>query len=200
VEDVWGAGIGVIGSSADIDATHVSGIAAAPSGNPGRAIEVEPNLLLPALRPSLTIKRSRIESAGVFGVMVQSSDATIEHTAVESGGQGDFDGVLVSSFLKAAARAELSITNSAVSQTPRAGLSNFGAKVSLGTTRIDCAAVALDGEAAPFAAMPPVQYQFSDLGGNVCGCGTPAQCKVLSSTLQAPSELPQGPDVGGKSK
>ncbi len=108
-----------------------------------------------------------------------------------------------------ARRRDVGLTARAFGEAPRARnlprlngdvLSNFGAQVTLGALRIDCAAIALDGEMAPFAATPPVKFQFSDTGGNVCGCGVPAPCHVLSSTLTAPSELPQGPDVGGKSK
>jgi len=82
--------------------------------------------------------------------------------------------------------AELTVTNSVADATSRAAVLNFGAKVTLQATHLQCQLLDLDGEQAPNA-----PYQFVDQGGNLCGCpAATEQCRLVSTGLGPPTALP----------
>jgi hypothetical protein len=75
---------------------------------------------------------------------------------------------------------------SAIEDSARAGLSNFGAFVSLGATTVRCAAFELEGEKWSGS-----EFRFEDRGGNACGCPTADQvCEAVSAGLEPPEPIP----------
>jgi hypothetical protein len=77
------------------------------------------------------------------------------------------------------------VVKSRIEDSARAGITNFGSLVTVRDTTLECNPVSLDSETTfgPSA--------FDDGGGNVCGCdGATTPCKVLSSTLDAPTAPP----------
>ena len=63
----------------------------------------------------------------------------------------------------------------------RAGVANFGAEVTLGTTVLSCNAFDLGGEEhidEPFT--------YDNLGNNTCGCPAVEGCTALSANLAPP--------------
>ena len=80
------------------------------------------------------------------------------------------------------------VTGSRVEGCARAGVSNFGAWLKMGSTTLDCDSIPLDGESSAVGAPT-----FVDDGANTCSCsGASAVCQVLSDGL-APPELTDAP-------
>ncbi len=72
-----------------------------------------------------------------------------------------------------------------IDDAARAGLSNFGAFVSLGSTAIRCAAFELEGE--PFNGS---NFSFENRGGNACGCPVADEkCVAVSAGLEPPAPV-----------
>jgi hypothetical protein len=85
--------------------------------------------------------------------------------------------------LRNAAPASATVFNTSIEQSTRAGLTTFGATVSLGGSRIRCAAFALTGE--PYLGS---DFILEDGGGNTCGCdGDAGACKLVSVGLEPPA-------------
>jgi hypothetical protein len=79
----------------------------------------------------------------------------------------------------------LTITDSLVADSIRAGIASFGATMAVGRTHVRCAAFALSGE--PHLGK---DFAFDDLGANGCGCPAADQaCKAVSMGLQPPDPL-----------
>lgn len=85
--------------------------------------------------------------------------------------------------------ASVTVANTRIQQSQRAGLSNFGSAVSLSRTEIVCAGFELEGE--PYDGM---SFAFTDAGANSCGCpDANATCISVSASLEAPApETPSG--------
>ena len=77
--------------------------------------------------------------------------------------------------------ASATITACRLQNNARAGAATFGGALAAGNTLFACNIFDVDGE--PWDGRP---YEFTNLGGNVCGCGTEEQCKVVSSQLEPP--------------
>jgi hypothetical protein len=91
---------------------------------------------------------------------------------------------------------QLSLAASRVDGSARAGISNFGGFVELGTSVLECNDVSLAYQDLAFA-----DAAFDDLGGNLCACSqtsdgsTPTSegvCKVLSPDLSPPAAIDAG--------
>ncbi len=77
------------------------------------------------------------------------------------------------------------MTTSRVTQSARAGLSSFGAAVTLGASELCCNTIDLNGEVSHDKA-----FVLEDLGGNGCGCPeATGACKAISSGLAPPEPL-----------
>jgi hypothetical protein len=132
-----------------------------------------------------------IDGSHEVGVLVIDSYARIDRSLISGtvtttdGLAGD--GIVVLS-LPAPAAAE--IIGTVVSDSPRAGLANFGATVAIEGAQLRCSAFDLNGE--PYSGMP---FVFEDRGGNRCGCpesGAPLtlECKAISAGI-APLSAPE---------
>jgi hypothetical protein len=72
-----------------------------------------------------------------------------------------------------------------VESSERAGITNFGASVTLSGTALECNPIQIDAES-----WNGVDPAFEDLGGNACGCqDAGADCTLLSATLEPPAPL-----------
>lgn len=76
------------------------------------------------------------------------------------------------------------VSKNFITISARAGLSSFGADVSINNNQIMCSTFDLDGEQQNGA-----NYSFHDDGGNQCGCGIMGLCQAQSGMLQAPSQV-----------
>lgn len=86
----------------------------------------------------------------------------------------------------------MTVTGTRIEASARAGLSNFGSEVAIGSNDFDCNEFDLDGEADFINLSLP--YSFDNLGDNTCGCGNAATtCKVVSSSLEPPSSTDSTP-------
>ena len=134
-----------------------------------------------------TVRGSLVEQNHDIGLFVSSSDALVEGTVVRTtlpqASDGFFgDGIAVFSL---EAPASATITGTLIADSARAGLSNFGAIVSLGSTRIQCAGYELEGEA-----YEDQDFVFEDRGDNGCGCPiADGKCAAVGAGL-APPEPP----------
>jgi hypothetical protein len=134
---------------------------------------------------SVSVVGSLVEQSHEVGLFVAGSDALVEGTVVRDTLpcllDGFFgDGIAVFSDQ---APASATITGAFIADSARAGLSNFGAFVSLGSTRIQCAGYELEGE--PYQGL---DFVFEDLGENGCGCPTADGKCVAESAGLAPPE------------
>ncbi|MBI2395742.1 MAG: DUF1565 domain-containing protein [Deltaproteobacteria bacterium] len=186
------AGVTVF-SEARIERTVVRDVAVEPkSGKLGTGILALPPLRNP--RPVvLDLKSVVVERSTQAGIFLGVTTATIDACVVREtrpNPTGEFgDGIAVSAgFLDAEGRtlvpSVVTITGSLVENAARAGISVFGSELSLGGSRLWCAAVAIDvEEELDWGRRPPTLH---DLGGNDCGCGSeaPGSCRARSSGLR----------------
>ena len=71
---------------------------------------------------------------------------------------------------------------STIEDNARAGVLNFSGALTVQGSAIRCNAIDLDGEVHG-----EVAFDFSDGGGNTCGCGDAGPtCQVQSSALEVP--------------
>jgi hypothetical protein len=182
-------GVYVSGSEALVEASVVRDTLPNAQGLGGRGISIQASTTRGA--PSLvTVRTSRVERNRASGIFVDGADAIVEGclvaatTAQPDGRFGDglvalFEGVPTNVFLDA----------SAIEDSARAGLSNFGALVSVGATAIRCAAFELEGEKWDGS-----EFRFEDRGGNACGCPTADHvCEAVSAGLEPPEPIPPPP-------
>jgi hypothetical protein len=176
-------GLVVLGSSAVVESSIVRDTQLDMAGPLGRAVGIEP-VMETGAPSTLEMRATRLERSSGFGLAVIGSTAevdgcVIDDTKVDFHGQFG-DGVAVVAILNPAAA---TVTNTRVEHSARAGVSTFGADVSLGHAALSCQAFDLDVE-------PP--GRFLDLGGNVCGCPQPSgPCKATAANLSPPQPLGQ---------
>lgn len=188
VERGCGLGIDVGASDALIERTTVRAIEPCADQLHGRGINVQDDPLNPQVPAKATIDACAIEDCHEFGVLALSAVVSVSATriarthALPNGSFGDG----ASSFTYIAGQeGSLTIAASWVSDSARAGISGFGSVVDLGSTRLECNLIQLDAEVTA-----DTNYQFHDLGGNVCSCGdVTSACKVVSQNLAPPTPL-----------
>ena len=188
-----GGGIDVQGGSAEIRSTRVHDIDAVDAYF-GRAIRV---LTLEGRLGSATLSHCLLEGTKGIALFVVDASATIDHTIVRASLEtkhGYGDSVTLMSFV-GQPPATIDISDSILADAARAGLANFGGSATARGSRIDCAAIDLDGEPFEYdlqliASKQPNEPKFSDLGGNRCGCGATARsCQIKSTHLTPPPNL-----------
>lgn len=186
------AGIVVAGSTGTFDGLEIVDTLGTGGGALGVAFSVIVDWNIDLLGAA-ELRRSRVAGAHAGGVLVAGGELFVEDVEIrdveEQANVQDFgDGLGASSLfpLSPGPQASRMIVNrSSVLGSARAGISNFGADVSVSNTFLDCNGIDLDGETVlelPFA--------FEDAGGNDCGCGTDrVTCKVLTTNIKPPSFL-----------
>jgi hypothetical protein len=95
---------------------------------------------------------------------------------------GNFgDGVVV------AGQGTVWVGDSRIHANARAGLSNFGSFVDIGSSRLTCNAFDLEGEPYP---TPTDNFLFNDRGGNRCGCPlADCDCEAVSAGFAPPGPI-----------
>ena len=182
---------GVAGAGADVTVEETVVRATSPQASDqkhGRGIDLSvpcANGICDPNAPTFAhVQRTLIEENRDIGLFVSGSDVSVEATVVRQtrarASDGLFgDGVVVFSEL---APARATVANVRIEASSRTGVANFGAFVSLGTTRIQCAAIALNGES--YREQP---FVFEDRGDNNCGCPmADSPCKSQSAGLVPP--------------
>ncbi|MBW2453402.1 MAG: hypothetical protein JRI68_02775 [Deltaproteobacteria bacterium] len=134
---------------------------------------------------------SLIEDNHDIGVFLSGSPTTLTGVVVRNTHARPSDGLfgdgvaVLSSFAPGTSLIESCVADG----NARAGLSNFGAEVTLGTTELLCNTLNLAGD--PFAEHT---FGFDDLGGNRCGCGDATEaCKAATSGLSPPEPAVESP-------
>jgi hypothetical protein len=154
----------------------------------GRGIDIgascaTPFACFPDAISTVEVTHSLVERAHDGGIVMQGATATIDGVMVRdvlARADGRFgDGIAL---VNAPGTSDAAISRAYVARAERAGLSSFGARASLATSIIQCAAWDLEGE--PFGDRP---FAIEDRGGNRCGCPAPdAACEVVTPGLEPP--------------
>ncbi len=168
-------------STAVFEALVVSDIESQPdTGRRGMGIVAQAASV--SLSDSLVVRTRSIGVAALDGtVIVQRS--IIRDTAASV--DGLFGDGLVATLMNAGASPTLSVTDSIVAGSARAGLANFGAAAEIGGVSFGCNTIHLNGEA-----VMGLEAAFTNLGGNWCGCGgEEVTCTQQSAALQPPEGL-----------
>ena len=139
-------------------------------------------------RSSATLRGCVLADSRDIGLAVVSSDVVVEHTVVRDtlpnlafGAFGD--GVIAMS--EYAGPASVSLMQSLVSGSARAGLASFGASMQLQQSELRCNTIQLTAQ--EYQAAP---YQFDDHGGNHCGCGEVQEgCTLIAADLEPATPL-----------
>lgn len=190
-----GLGLLLDGCTATVESTHVHDQLPGPTLR-GDGIVVQRGFAN-LLASTVTLDRVVIADNHRVGITVLSSAATLRHGSVRgtlvSAADGNYgDGISVQT---REGPASLFVDRCSLEGNARAGLSNFGASVTLGGSELTCNAIDLNGETT-YAAYDNA-FTFEDTGGNTCGCGdTDVQCAVQSSGLE-PQPPPEPPVVTG---
>jgi hypothetical protein len=137
----------------------------------------------------LTFRESLIERAHEQSLLVVGSDATVDGIVVRDTLPSALDGLygdaVATVILDNGPPSATRVARSRIERSARAGIAAFGAHAELGSTILDCNGIDLNGE--PYHG---VDFTFSDLGGNSCGCAdTKVTCAVRSAGLAPPKPL-----------
>jgi hypothetical protein len=141
----------------------------------------------PAMPTVATIRNSLIQGSHEHGVIARDSTLVLETSVVRDtylrAAEGYFgDGVIIAA---GGGAANGSLFDVRIDNSARGGVVSFGSPVSVGNTHITCAAIPLAGEDS--VGLP---FEFSDLGGNACGCPmADGACKAESAGLTPPEAL-----------
>lgn len=188
IEENRDVGVAVVGSDATIEATIVRGTQPQASDQRGGVgVQIQDDAQTRD-RASTTVRACRVEQSRHAAIVVKNADATIDATLVRAtevqASDGAFgDGIAV---LQDRSVASAQVTGTRIETSARAGLSNFGASVTLSSTTFECNTIDLDGEKNAGS-----DFSFdTGAGGNACGCGGMATaCEALSSGLQPPPPI-----------
>jgi hypothetical protein len=197
VEQCAEFGIFVSGSEATVEATVVRATWPSPDLRLGRGINVQQSCVETptgqscdvTARSLFTLRGSLLEQNHDIGLFVADSDATVERSVVRTtlaqAADGLFgDGVAV--FADGAPSA-LTIVDTRIEDSARAGVASFGGSISLAGSHIRCAAFALTADRYGQS-----EASVSDGGDNLCGCPqADTACKAVSANLEAPPPLAQ---------
>ncbi len=184
IEHVRDAGVFLTNASAVTRNTTVRDVQpqeADGRGGVGLAITTDGFVPPPAL---LRVEDCLLERATGFGVYAVDAETRVSRTWIRHSSplaDNDLfgDGVIVLAFNREASG---TVEQVAIEDNARAGLSNFGAHVTVQGSRLTCNAFDLNGEGTDRG-----EFAYDDLGGNYCGCGELTLCRVATSNLELPS-------------
>jgi hypothetical protein len=189
IERAHSVGLSVVGADATIESVIVRDTQPRTDQRFGDGIGIEPHVAS-SQGSTVTIHATVVDGSFDSGIYVIASSAEIAGVAVRgtkaSPASGLFgDGISV---LSQGGPASATVSASLITGSSRAGLSSFGAELTLASTTLDCNEIQLDGETYGDAA------KYEDHGGNTCGCkGASTVCQVLSGGLAPPDPLASGP-------
>jgi len=188
---VW-AGLLVIGAELVVEDSVVRDITSGPiTGRRGTALHAQAwcaaGMACDADQPSVVwLSGSLVERVTAAGLLVLTSQLQAERTLVRGVAarpDGQYgDGL---SAVSAIGAATVTLSESRLEGNARAGISTFGAAVSLANNVLQCNAFDLDSE--PHEGQPS---ELQDGGGNWCGCpAASSACKAVSAGLTPPPPL-----------
>jgi hypothetical protein len=189
IEDAHQGGLTIMGSPATIESVAVVNTHPDEHGALGVGIAVLTDYIT-TIRASAEMTHVVVDGAHAGGIVVGGADLTLSDAVVRNiqkqPNVNDFgDGIGAAAtivWLPGYLPTTLTLTRATIESVPRAGISNFGATVSLRDTLLECNAIQLDGE--PIEGNP---FHFSDEGNNDCGCADSREpCKVLTTNIQPP--------------
>lgn len=129
------------------------------------------------------IKDGLLAGNSSYGIALVRSSATIHGTVILDTAPRPSDGQFgdgVAAFLSSVELTGLDIERSA-----RVGISNFGSMLKFTGNLLNCNHINLAGED-----VGPIDFEYLDGGGNVCGCGDAlVACQVLSLDLEPPDPV-----------
>jgi hypothetical protein len=139
--------------------------------------------------PVITLSESVFSGGFDVSLALFDSATTMDRCLVEGvqplaadGTFGDGIGVFAGGPL---GDATLQLSRSRVDHASRAGLGAFGTTIELSDSVLSCSQIDINGEDVNGGV-----FQVVDQGGNQCGCAELADCKIVSSNLNAPSPIP----------
>jgi hypothetical protein len=189
VEDCLGLGVVQLGGSLEARSVVIRRLTPIDIQAGARGFSLE----LPAgvAHATATIAGSTISDVASFGIEAHGDvGVTLDSVLIQSVAAGldarFGDGVLLAA---GAAPAPLSaeLRRVRIDAPSRAGVSAFGATVTLTDCELSCAPLWLNAE--PWLGL---ESSISDGGGNGCSCnGETAQCQVSSTQLSPPEQLPE---------
>ncbi|MBW2458135.1 MAG: right-handed parallel beta-helix repeat-containing protein [Deltaproteobacteria bacterium] len=146
------------------------------------------------LAGALTLAASVVEASHEGAILVLGTSAEIRDVWVRQVGPVTAypdagDGLMVISYdgqgAPAPVFASATVDRLLIEEVNRAGMTTFGAELSLSASRIDCAPIALNTEV--WATFDPA---IQDGGNNTCGCGQVSEpCQAHSTGLVPPDPL-----------
>ncbi len=187
------AAVLVLGSTADIDLSWIRDTSpCAVTGRFGRGVTIQWSAatLDPA---SGSLRRSLVEGSHEAAIFVMGADLTLEDVVIRdtapqpaAGLYGDGLLLLAHPETSGVVPTRATVSRCAIHGSPRAGLANFGGSVAIGGSDLQCNAIDFDGES-----VMNDPFEFTDEGGNVCGCdGAHYPCQVLSTDIAPPDPAP----------
>jgi hypothetical protein len=184
-------GVMVDGSTATLSGLHVLDTLPSEIDQPfSRGIQVQ-NDVQTEMPGYATVDGSLVENSFEFGIAIADANVVVTNTVVRGSRarmvDGLFgDGIAVVSHGSGMGVATLSLIDSMVLDSDRAGIGLFGSAASIRGTYLECNGIHLNGE--PNGAGI---FEIEDGGENVCACGGDVvSCQVLSSMLLPPAALP----------
>ena len=185
-------GLVISGSHALVDAVAVTNTQPTATGALGVAVSVIANYQTAA---SASAEMSNIVVDGTHGggIVVGGGDLVLSDAIVRNVDKqlnvDDFgDGIGASStivWIPTLFPTTLDVTRVTVEGVPRAGISNFGATVTVNDSLLECNPIDLDGEN-----LDEAPFEFASGGDNDCGCAAERhECKVLTTNLEPPFAL-----------
>jgi hypothetical protein len=151
----------------------------------GRGIVVQSDPEL-GLSSAATLRSTIVERSVDMGVAILGSIASVEGcriTRTQARSDGRYGDGLVA--LHEGAETTVHVDASRIESSARAGLSSFGAAISLRAVAIDCSELDLDGE--PHDGQ---DFHFDDRDGNTCGCpAANGPCVAASAGLAPPEQI-----------
>lgn len=176
-----GLGLFVAGSDVSLRDGWIRESSSAELEN-GRGASIQPSIH-DASGSRAIVQRCRFSDNQQFGLFVGDSELSLEHSEIRgvapAGELGFGDAVA------GLGSAALTLVDSHLADSARAGLSLFGAGASMSGSRLSCHPIdiAVQDLGAGVATL-------TDDGGNTCGCGDESRdCKASSTDLEPPSPL-----------
>ncbi len=177
------AGIALFGASGTVAGTVVSDVMPSDAGLAGFGIFADKY----RDRGAATVTSSRVErvyESGIYWVDVEGMVAgtVVSEVFAQPAGGLFGDGIAVVQETDVTA---LALVGNVVDHANRVAVLNVGGAVTLAGNRLSCSPVFLNGEDSL-----GVDFQFTNLGGNECGCNDQSVvCQVLSSSIDAPDPV-----------
>jgi hypothetical protein len=184
-DGLWGVGVVVYQSapsSACVIGNSITGLRSHANAGPG--------LVVRGTQCALGITGGDYERNTSFGILAADTSYThiIGANVVDTRADADGlfgDGIIV---VNSGPGSTVNSTLSVITNSARAGITNFGGLLELGFNKLECNPIALDGETYLGSAPGFIDDGEDD---NTCGCGgTTVTCQVLSSGLAAPTPPP----------